>query len=313
MFEKVDALLIKTPDENFFYFTKLEGFYENSYAVVLPDKVITIAPHLEEKADYFYKSKKELEKILKDVAKVDKLGINGEALSYKDFVYLKKLLKTKLIDVSQEIKKLRVVKKPDEINLIKKAYRISNEVVNQLDFRNKTEKEIVKEIEMAILKNNAKLAFEPIVAFGKNSAIPHHMASNKKFVLPALIDLGAKYKGYCADITRTFIDKKGKKVYEIVEEALYMAIDNMVEGIKAKEVYELIEKFFKKHGYKMLHGLGHSIGLKVHDGYALNKKADFILKENMVFAVEPAIYTKSFGVRLEEDIIVGKRKGKIIA
>ncbi len=312
MFEKVDALIIKTPDENFFYFTKLEGFYENSYAIVFPNKVITIAPHLEERADYFYKNKEELEKILKDVAKVDKLGINGEALPYKDYVYLKKLLKTKLIDVSQEIKKLRAIKKPDEINLIRKAYRISNKVVNQLELESKTEKEVAKEIEMTMIKNNAKLAFEPIVAFGKNSAFPHHIPSNKKFVLPALIDLGAKYKGYCSDITKTFVDKKGKKVYEVVEEALYMAIDEMAEGTKAKEVYELVEKFFTKHGYKMLHGLGHSIGINVHDGYALNKKADFVLKENMVFAVEPAIYTKSFGVRLEEDIVVGKRKGKMM-
>jgi len=124
--------------------------------------------------------------------------------------------------------------------------------------------------------------------------------------------MGARYRNYCSDITRTFVERRGRKIYEIVEEALNIAIDEMVEGVKASEVVKKVEDFLKKHGRGMRHSLGHSIGIEVHDGFSLSSASNFILKENMVFAVEPAIYTAGMGVRIEEDVIVKKGKAEII-
>ncbi|RLF50396.1 MAG: aminopeptidase P family protein, partial [Thermoplasmata archaeon] len=166
-------------------------------------------------------------------------------------------------------------------------------------------------IKCMLAKKNAEEAFKTIVAFGKNSSMPHHMPSNKKFLFPALIDMGARCESYCADITRTFMKKKNKK-YEIIEEALYLAIDSMEAGIKASQVYNKVEKFLDRHGIKMIHALGHSIGIKVHDGLAINKKANFEIKENMVFAIEPAAYFKKYGIRIEEDVLIKNGRARII-
>ncbi len=311
----VDVIFIKNgacKDENFFYFTGLDGLWENAIAIVYPEKVEVLSPPLE-KEGIFYHSRQELEKLLKEMLDGRKVGFNGEALSYNEINYLKKVVNAKLVNVSKELKKARLVKERDEIEKIRKACKIAVDVVNEIEFVDKTENEIAGEVEFMMKKKNAKPAFDTIVAFGKNTSIPHHMPTNKKFVMPSLIDLGAKYKSYCSDITRSFVYKMGKRVYEIVEEALYIAIDEICEGAVAKDVYKKIEEFFKKHSFSMLHGLGHSLGLKVHDGYAINKEARFIFKENMVFAIEPAIYTKRFGIRIEEDIIVKKNKAEVIS
>jgi len=310
IFEKVDAILIKTPDDYFFYFTRYQGMWENSFAIVFPDKIEIIAPPLEEGEAHFYKDKKEMEKLLKELLNVEKIGFNGEGLSYSDYKYLKKLLKTRFIDISKHLKEMRIVKSNEEIKAIRKAHRITMEVLNKLEMEGKNERDVAFNIECGMKKRNAVPAFPTIVAFGKNTASPHHTVTNKKFVMPALIDAGAKYNGYCADITRSFVKRKGKKLYEIVEHALHIAIDEMKEGVKAKEVYGKVEKFFAKYGYKMRHALGHSIGINVHDGYSINKKANFMLKENMVFAVEPAIYLKNYGIRIGENISINKNKAE---
>lgn len=312
VFEKVDAIVIKTPDENFFYFTRRHGMWENSYAIIFPEKVEIIAPPLEEGKAHFYKNKDEMEKLLKEFLNVARVGFNGEKLSYRDYRYLKSITKARFVDVSKELKKMRLVKRKEEIEAIYKANRITRSIVENIEMDGKSEKELAAEIECGFLRKNATNAFPTIVAFGKHTASPHHLPSRKRFVTPALIDAGAKYMGYCADLTRSFVKRGGKKLYEIVEEALYMAIDEMEEGKKARDVYEIVEKFFEKHGYKMRHALGHSIGINVHDGFSLSKKADFMLEENMVFAVEPAVYLKNYGIRIEEDVVIKAGKARII-
>ena len=310
----VDVIFIKNgmcKDENFFYFTGFEGLWENAIAIVYPEKVEVLSPPLEKEA-IFYHNRQELEKLLKEMLNGRKVGFNGNALSYSELNYLKKVVNAKFVDVGKKLKKARLIKERDEIKKIRKACKISMKAVEEIEFDGKTESWVAGEAEFIMKRENAKPAFDTIVAFGKNTSIPHHMPTNKKFVMPALIDLGAKYKGYCADITRSFVENKGKRIYEIVEEALHIALDEIKEGVVAKDVNDKIEKFFARHGFSMRHGLGHSIGLKVHDGYAINKDAKFLFKENMVFAIEPAIYTKRIGIRIEEDIIVRKNKAEII-
>lgn len=309
----VDTIIIKNSsmpfiDENFFYFTGRKGVWEESIAVVKENEIVVISPQLE-KGDYVYRTGRERDKILKEI--VDgKVGINEEKLSYRDYSHLKKLF-GRLYDVSKEIKIVRAVKEREEIKNIRKAVRIAKDISNSIDFDGKNEREVKAEIECMILKKNAKPSFDTIVAFGKNSSNPHHVPTNKKFVYPALIDMGAKYNNYCSDITITYPGKHTAR-YEIIKEALMFAVELIKPGENAKDVFTNVDNFLKKHGIKMIHSLGHSIGINVHDGLAINSRADFVFEENMTFAVEPACYCRNFGIRIEEDIIVGRKKATII-
>ena len=312
MFEKVDAVIVKTPDASFFYFTGLEGTWESSYAIVFPDAVEVVAPPLERGRAHFYTSRKEMEALLKELATAEKIGFNSRGLSHADYLYLKKIIGGKWIDVGKEIMEARVVKRKSEVALIRRACRETKRIMDSLSLESKSEAEVAAEAEYEMRKRGMKAAFDTIVAFGKNSSSPHHTAGKKSYAMPAILDMGARYRNYCSDITRTFVERRGRKIYEIVEEALNIAIDEMVEGVKASEVVKKVEDFLKKHGRGMRHSLGHSIGIEVHDGFSLSSASNFILKENMVFAVEPAIYTAGMGVRIEEDVIVKKGKAEII-
>ena len=314
MFEEIDAILIKNSsipfiDENFFYFTGIEGM-EESIAIITPDGIEIIAPLLEKRDGIIvYKSRKERDEILKKMLHGKKVGINGKAMVYEDYIHFKKMFD--LVDVGKRLQMKRAIKSREEIKKIKKAVSITKEILKKIELEGRSERDVAVEIKCMLAKKNAEEAFKTIVAFGKNSSMPHHMPSNKKFLFPALIDIGARYEGYCADITRTFMKKKNKK-YEIIEEALYLAIDSMEAGIKASQVYNKVEKFLDRHGIKMIHALGHSIGIKVHDGLAINKKANFEIKENMVFAIEPAAYFKKYGIRIEEDVLIKNGRARII-
>lgn len=314
MFEEIDAILIKNSsipfiDENFFYFTGIEGM-EESIAIITPDGIEIIAPLLEKRDGIIvYKSRKERDEILKKMLHGKKVGINGKAMVYEDYIHFKKMFD--LVDVGKRLQMKRAIKSREEIKKIKKAVRITKEILKKIELEGRSERDVANEIKCMLAKKNAEEAFKTIVAFGKNSSMPHHMPSNKKFLFPALIDMGARYESYCADITRTFMKKKNKK-YEIIEEALYLAIDSMEAGIKASQVYNKVEKFLDRHGIKMIHALGHSIGIKVHDGLAINKKANFEIKENMVFAIEPAAYFKKYGIRIEEDVLIKNGRARII-
>ena len=314
MFEEIDAILIKNSsipfiDENFFYFTGIEGM-EESIAIITPDGIEIIAPLLEKRDGIIvYKSRKERDEILKKMLHGKKVGINGKAMVYEDYIHFKKMFD--LVDVGKRLQMKRAIKSREEIKKIKKAVSITKEILKKIELEGRSERDVANEIKCMLAKKNAEEAFKTIVAFGKNSSMPHHMPSNKKFLFPALIDMGARYESYCADITRTFMKKKNKK-YEIIEEALYLAIDSMEAGIKASQVYNKVEKFLDRHGIKMIHALGHSIGIKVHDGLAINKKANFEIKENMVFAIEPAAYFKKYGIRIEEDVLIKNGRARII-
>ncbi|MEM1514201.1 MAG: Xaa-Pro peptidase family protein [Candidatus Thermoplasmatota archaeon] len=308
----VDAIFIKNcNDDNFFYFTKAEGLHENSIAIITKEGAKIISTPLE-KEGIFYHTKEELKKILKEFLDEKNVGFNGENLSYNDFINLRKTVKANFIDVSKQIKEVRAIKDKEEIRKIRKSCLLTLKAIEELDFYKKREKDVAFEIDCKI-NREAKIAFPTIVAFGKNTSIPHHLPSKKLFSNPAIVDCGAKYRGYCCDITRCFYGAREKRLYEIVNEALDIAIDELREGINGREVYKKIEKFFSKYKFKMLHGLGHSIGLNVHDGYSIGKNSNFIFKENMVFAIEPAIYKKNFGIRIEEDVLIKKNRAEILS
>jgi len=333
----IDAILVKNSsrthvDLSFYYITGLKGVFEQGAAIAFPNgDVHIIASQLEacniRKKDvnvHVFKSKKELNEITKNVLKSSKkVGINSEELLHKDYLEIKKILpKARLIDVSKGLSEARMKKDEKEIKEIKKACRIASKVANELPdilHENITELDMVGRIEHLMrLKGAEDRAFETIVAFGKNSALPHHISGKTKLKKGnfALFDFGAMVNRYLSDITRTFVygkaSKLQKEMYETVKKAQEIGFDALKEGSTFEEVHLAVKSYIDKTKFKgrFIHGTGHTLGLAVHDGGRLNEGYKEILEENIVLTVEPGVYLpKVGGVRIEDDVLV--KKGKI--
>jgi len=333
----IDAILIKNSirthiDLSFYYITGLNGVYEQGAAIAFPDgEVHVIASQLEacniRKKDvnvHVFKNKKDLDEITKNVLKTSKkIGINSEELLYKNYLEIKKILpKTKLIDISKELMKARMKKDDKEIREIKKACRIASDIADELPdiiYENTTELDMTGRIEHLMrLKGAEDRAFETIVAFGKNSALPHHISGKTKLKIGdlALFDFGAMVNRYLSDITRTFVYGKASKLqremYETVKNAQEVGFDALKEKSTFEEVHLAVKSYINKTKFKgrFIHGTGHTLGLAVHDGGRLTEGSRDKLEENIVLTIEPGIYLpKIGGVRIEDDVLI--KKGKI--
>ncbi|MEK9178711.1 MAG: M24 family metallopeptidase, partial [Patescibacteria group bacterium] len=208
-----------------------------------------------------------------------------------------------------------------EIEKIKKACEIGDKVYSQTLKKIRigvSEKELAKEIVRLIRTEGASLSFRPIVAFGKNAYEIHHKANDTKlrknhgFIK---LDLGAKFEGYCSDMTRTvFFGKateKQKKIYGTVLEAQKKAMSLVKDGRRAFDADKIARDYIKAQGFPLYpHTLGHGIGKKVHEGFRLGPKSKTILRNGMVFTIEPGIYLKGFGgVRIEDTFLL--KNGKL--
>ncbi|HIK00670.1 TPA: aminopeptidase P family protein [archaeon] len=318
--KKLDALLLinfssEHIDNTLYYFTGIE-WVEHSYAIIGKDFEKLYLPQFEiercEKETWIKQieelpKQKTLENITKSL-RGKKVGINGEFLPANTFEKLK--AKLKLTDFSSAIKNLRIIKTQGEIALIKKAANITAKFYQNLDF-SKNETQISADIGFICAQNNAKLAFDPIVAYDSNSALPHAKTTLNNGNGALLIDSGAAYKGYHADVTRTFSlkenDTEFEKIYDLVLNVQEKAIEKVKPGVKANAIDNFVRGELKKKGYKFIHSTGHGIGLEIHEAPAIAEKSKEILKENMICTIEPGIYLSGkFGVRIEDDILVTK-------
>ena len=215
------------------------------------------------------------------------------------------------------IEKQRMIKDEEELEKIKKACSITDDCFEHLKSFIKvgmSEKEIANEIENFFLKNGAnELAFDTIVASGKNSSMPHAVPTDKLIEPgdPITIDMGCKYKGYCSDMTRTifagFVPQYVKPIYDLVLKNQIQVAENLKEGANIKLLSKSVENDFKLNGFDMLHSIGHGVGLDIHEYPFFGARVDFLLKENMVVTDEPGIYIPNkFGVRIEDTLLISK-------
>ncbi|MBI2431231.1 MAG: aminopeptidase P family protein [Candidatus Levybacteria bacterium] len=252
--------------------------------------------------------------------KIKKLGIEENNLTVSEYRILKKHFS---ILRHVNLNGLRSIKEKDEILAIEKACRIGDKAFDYIIGKIKkgvTEKELAFEIEFFIKKANAAISFPPIVAFGKNTAIPHHQPTNRKLLTNnfVLLDFGAKVNNYCSDMTRTvFFGKptaEQKRMYQTVLEAQKKAIDHLGwwrgSDLDSSEVDRVARDYIISKGYPTIpHSLGHGIGLQVHESPTLSPKSKDILKPGMVFSVEPGIYIPGFGGVRIEDLVVLEPSG----
>lgn len=330
---KLDCFLISSP-QNIIYLTEYKGFSKDERDVII---LIT------KKTNYLFTDKRylyelsrlknfkleeisaenPLPRMLAKILKENNLttaGFESNSLTVKEYKSFKKVFKN-FKPFEDFIEKLREVKTKEEIKKIKNACKLSdlgfNFILKHIK-ENVTEQELATKLEIFLKGKNAEISFKPIVAFGKNSAIPHHLNSKIKLKKAniVLIDIGARIEGYCSDMTRTVFfgspTLEFKKMYKTVQQTQRKAEEFIRKSlilshrfnlkIKASEVDKISRKYITQEGFETIpHSLGHGIGLDVHEKPSLSPKSKSILKENTVFSIEPGIYINGYGgVRIED-------------
>ncbi len=330
---KANSILIRNfgnnSDSYFYYFTELSREkYENNFLILNKNsKPLIITSVLEgagipKSKNYsvkIAKNQKQFYSILKKNLKGKIIGANFHFLTVNSLKKLKKSFKgKKFIDVSKELDELRSEKTKNEISRIKKACEITEKTFSEMKnlFRiGMTELQLAAALEFKAKKLGAEeLAFPLIVASGKNSAVPHHNTGNKKIRKNELIliDFGVKYKGYCSDLTRMFFSgktpKKITELYSQVLEAKELAEKELGQGKDYSNAFKVANNFIESNlKQKMMHDIGHGLGLEVHDFPKKNFGKKSLLKENMVLTVEPGYYNKKIaGIRIEDDYLITK-------
>lgn len=214
----------------------------------------------------------------------------------------------------------RSIKDAGEIKNIQQAVKIQQIALTETREILKpgiTEVEVAGYLEYRMKCHGADgIGFSTIVAFDGHSSHNHAIPGRQKLKKNSniLIDWGAKYNGYVSDMTRVLNMGKPKKaiaeIYKVVEEALHAGIDAIGPGVTLKQVDDASRGVLKKHGYELVHGLGHGIGLFVHEQPSLGQ-SDKPLEPGQVITIEPGIYLgDQGGVRLEDDILVTKTGAK---
>lgn len=257
-------------------------------------------------------------------AGMEMLAFEDDAVTVSDFAALAEAMpKVRFVPQKCIIEGLRVVKDEGEIALISKACEISCKAFeHMLTFIRPglTELEVRFELENALYRNGAhKLAFDTIIAAGANGSLPHAIPGTRKIELGDMVtmDFGAAFGGYCSDMTRTVavgsLGGDKLRVYETVLEAQLRALDAIRPGAVCREVDAIARDYINGHGYegRFGHGLGHSLGIDIHEEPRLNTTSESVLVEGIVITDEPGIYLPGeCGCRIEDTVLVTAQGAK---
>lgn len=250
------------------------------------------------------------------------VGIEGHYVSHDTYLHIETSVKevspgVELFSSGGLVEEMRIIKEPLEVEAIKKSLRITEAALQHVWDMLKPgvkEKDMAWEIERFIREQGAEgISFPPIVASGPHGALPHAVPSERRVESGEMIilDLGSRLDHYCSDMTRTWMGKgtsrKLQEIYRIVREAQEAAIGQIRAGQDTVQMDAVARGVIERAGYgdHFGHGLGHGVGLAVHEKPGLRKRNPMILEENMVITVEPGIYLPGTGgVRLENMVRV---------
>ena len=222
-----------------------------------------------------------------------------------------------LIPQFQFVEEIRAIKEEAEVEKITTAAKIADQAFQQvlpLIKPGMREEEVALELEYRLRKGGSqKNPFDIIVASGPRSALPHGLASSRIIGEGELItiDFGAVFNGYSSDMTRTFVlgepSQKQRDIYKMVFEAQKLALADIRKGNHCAAIDGAVREYFQKKGCASYfgHGLGHGVGLEVHELPILSPKSNWSLEEGMVFTVEPGLYLEGWGgVRIEDMVVL---------
>jgi len=309
--------------ESWLLVTKKQVYYITDFRYILEAKKGLKGIVVKRYTHSFYETLHELASQLK----IKCLGIDDRHLSYAQFKLLKKHLSSKvtLKTVNNLVEDLREVKEKQEIQTIRKALKIHSEALKMLKKAIKpgvTEKEVLTKLETFISKKNVGFSFDPIVASGPNSCLPHAQVSNRKFRNNevVLLDMGIDLFGYKSDLTRMFflgkIPDLVRRVNDHVWTAQRAAIKVIKPGLPVEKVDQVARNSLAKHRLAKYfgHALGHGVGLDIHENPRLSQNNPAQLREGMIITIEPAVYIPNkFGIRIEDMVLVTSKGCEVLS
>ncbi|HEY4787513.1 MAG TPA: Xaa-Pro peptidase family protein [Bacteroidales bacterium] len=253
-----------------------------------------------------------------NVADVRKMGIEATVLSHAEYETLKNsLVKTVLVSIDGTVEKLRQEKDMHEIENLRKACLISDKALEQtIPFIREgvTELELTARLEFNLKTNGAEnLSFDSLIISGARTSLLHGKPSQKKLEYGdlVLLDFGALYQGYHADISRTFIlgkpSEQQKEIYHIIEKAQMEGVKSLTPDISSHTTDRAVRSFIPEKYIAFYYpGLGHGVGLELHEEPFLGQNYnEYMLKKNMTITIEPGIYIPGWGgIRIEDTVLI---------
>jgi Xaa-Pro aminopeptidase len=305
----------------------------DAHPLLVTDSRFTLQARREAPFFEIYQYEKGLAKELPEILhrlNVKRVGFESRRVSFFQYREMLKELVEKgisveLTPVDDLIEGLRLIKDQSEINYIKKALNLAEAAfikVTRTMEPGMTENQIAWAMEVHVREAGGEgLSFPTIVASGPNSALPHAIPGTRRINEgePILFDWGVRLNGYCSDTSRTIVmgtpDNAFLKIHETVRIAQEKAIDAIKPGISGKTVDAIARSYIDEQGYKgkFGHGLGHGIGLAVHEGPRLSPLSTSILEPGMIVTVEPGIYIADWGgVRIENLVVVREYGAEVL-
>ena len=266
-----------------------------------------------------------------DFSSINKLAFDSESTSYKNYLDIEKYIektnqvsknhrKLSLVPLENPVKLLRTIKDEFEIDILREAAALGSkgfDFVCSLLKEDIRECEVAMELEIFWKRHGGKsVAFDPIIAFGANTSMPHYRAGNEKLKKghPVLIDIGVNYKHYHSDMTRVVYfgepDPRIREIYAIVQKAQELALEKCRPGITLGELDGAARDYITAQGFgaQFTHSLGHGVGLEIHELPVIRKTSsakEMALSPGMVITIEPGIYLPGVGgVRLEDMVVI---------
>jgi Xaa-Pro aminopeptidase len=335
--KEIDGILI-TQSENRRY---LSGFYGTSGYLIITAKHAILATDFryteqakEQAPDFVIKQvsgglEKWFPGLVSDMG-IRRLGFEGGDVTFDFHKHIigalkKKKCGVKLVPTDGFVEGIRAIKNPEEIDLITRASAITDAAFEDVESKLKagmTEKQVAWELEKTMRERGSQsLPFDVIVASGPHTALPHARPTDRaiKAGEPIVIDMGARYRGYASDMTRTIcLGKAGakyKEVYNTVLNAQAAAMELISKGMTGNRADKIAREIISKAGYGKAfgHSLGHGVGLAEHEQPRLGPRSRDRLTDGMVFTVEPGIYLTGWGgVRIEDTVVMEGGKVKTI-
>ena len=324
--EKGVCAIIQNPVNRFY----LSGFRSSAGMIVLTDSKAVLFVDFR----YFEKAKKTVHnmdvvlannflanaKEMLETENIKKILPETDFINLDSFERMKKAFEGIEVSadnsLSQTISSLRQIKSVEETECIKKSQGITdNAFTHILNFIKEgvTEQEIALELEFFMRKSGSEgVAFDTIAVSGKNSSLPHGVPTEKPLENGDFLtmDFGAVYNGYCSDMTRTvavgYVTDEQQKVYDTVLKAQLSALKEIAPNKVCKEIDKISRDIINAEYEGCFgHGLGHSVGLEIHENPALNTRDETLLKAGVIMTVEPGIYIPDkFGVRIEDMVLI---------
>ncbi len=326
----VDGVLITNP-QNRRYLSNFSG--SSGALLISPDKAVIMTDFryweqvAEEVSDFELKKQGPLfwQSVMELLAKFHwtKIGFEASSLTFGEYQNLTNLASHSMqfVPMNDLVEKLRWIKDEQEINTLAKAERITDAALAktlEIIKPGLKEKELALEFDHQLRLQGAEgNSFTTIAISGERTSLPHGVASDREIQVGdlVLIDCGALYQGYCADLTRTMVmgqaSAEQKRIYKIVLQAQELALNYLKAGLIGSEVDKVARQFLAEQGYgqNFGHGLGHSVGLNIHESPRLSVTEQNPIPVGATITVEPGVYIPGWGGIRIEDLVVVEETG----